>query len=83
MAGLGQFAKPGCLMRAFLFMAAVTGARGFTIFLPGLMATVALHPFVLSFEFKVSQVVIKCQLVQLDDIYIFALVIGMTDTALL
>ena len=64
-------------------MAGVTGTGGFAIFFLLLMAIATFYSSVLSFELEVSQVMIKCQFVQFDNINVTTLVISMADATFL
>ncbi|MEJ2391042.1 MAG: hypothetical protein P8019_06520 [Gammaproteobacteria bacterium] len=59
-------------------MTTVAGMGCLTVFFAGLVTLPACHLAMLSAQFKVSKIMIKRQLVELNDIRIAALVVGMT-----
>lgn len=64
-------------MRTVIGMTAITCMRRFTIFFPGLMAFPACDLAVLTAQGKIGEIMIECQLVQLDNIRVPTLMIRM------
>lgn len=81
--GLGELTQVFGLVGAFFFVAAIARTGRFAIFFPGFMAALTLDLLVLPLQLEISQLVIKGQLIQFNDISFSAPMVGMTNSAFL
>lgn len=78
-----QLSELTCIMRALFSVAGITVTRGLAVFLFIFMAITTFQSSMLAFQFKIREVMIKGEFVELDNIDVTTLMIRMTDPAFL